>query len=294
MPRTRKPSRPVGRRLTVRRWRPLVRPHVRSLGGFEPGPDPLTQALGAFRRAIRAYRRLAKLAPSRYDPAVVDREAQQREEQRQWIASWEPAMEKVYGPRTPAEREARRQADLLAEQPPPLHPRTQRAVERELAGYEFWKMAGKLSLTRYQEYQQRRPHDLPSLSQVARLLEIGFDFGWIATGGDWRNPAPDPFPAPPPPDFEAGLRRAYGPRDSGAPNSRSAFDQAPNPEPETCNSKPATGTAQPATSSLKPETQNLKPETRNLEPETLSPSPPTSARRDAWSSWARQLRRRST
>lgn len=294
MLRTRKPSRRVGRRLIRRSWRTLDRPHVRCLGGFERGPDYLTQALAAYRRAIRAYRRLARLAPSYFDTAVVAREAREREERRQWLASWQPALEKAYGPLTPVQREAQRQADLMAEQRPPLHPRTVRAVDGKLADYQLWKAAGDLSLVRFREYQQRRPHTLPSFVNLARLLELAFDFYAIATGWDWRHPESDPWaPRLPPSDWEADLRRAYGPRDSaapqmGAPGSRPTFSVAPDLKPEPQN--------------LEPEAHRPEPEIGNLQPSTgnpPSPAPPPSAppaayrRRDAWSAWARQQCRRS-
>ena len=108
MPHLRQTTRHTCRSRITRCWRSINRPHVRCLGGFERGPDFLTQMLASYRRAIRAYRRLAKLAPSYYDTAVMDREARARDEQRRWIASWEPDLEKVYGPLTTEEREAQR------------------------------------------------------------------------------------------------------------------------------------------------------------------------------------------
>jgi hypothetical protein len=187
-------------------------------------PDDLGDALGAFRRAIRSYRRLARLAPRHFDTAVIERERRERAERRAWMANWEPALEKAYGPPTAAEREAQRLADLREELPPPLSTRAERAVEREFARYTMWKTLGNAAFARY---QQRRPHGLMSLGRLARLLEIAMDFKWIATGLDWRKPEPAVAPRYPPSNWEADLRRAYG---GGAPPSTSP---SLRPEPES-------------------------------------------------------------
>jgi hypothetical protein len=60
----------------------------RCVCGCRRGPDDFTQALSAFRRALRTHRRLARLAPSFFDPAVVERERENRAEQRRWMALW--------------------------------------------------------------------------------------------------------------------------------------------------------------------------------------------------------------
>ena len=96
------------------------------LRGRRRGPDDLSQALTAFGRAIRAHRRLARLAPSFFDSAVVDREAENRAEQRRWMASWEPALARIYGvePRPPAATD---------ELPPLPSAQIQQEVELKLA-----------------------------------------------------------------------------------------------------------------------------------------------------------------
>lgn len=304
--RPRKTTRRLGRTVIVWHGRRLNRAHVRPLGGFKRCPDDFTQMLASFRRAIRAYRRLAKLAPSHYDPAVVDREALAREEQRRWMASWEPALEQVYGPLTPEERAAQRHADWLAEQPRPLHPRTQRAVDRELAHYEFWKAAGKRSQARYQEFQRRRPHDLPSLGKVAQLIEIAFDFGWIASGLDWRKPDRDELTMPPiESDWEADLRRAYGGKLAECADQQAmriaCVAQAAAPGlpavPGPCRSdgipvSPESG-AEPkheaAPSANQPQPAAAGPPTSTVPavPDTNAQPVPAYRRRDAWASLAR-------
>ena len=67
---------------------------------------------------------------------------------------------------------------------------------------------GRLALARH---QQLRPHALPSFSQLARLLQIGFGFGRLACGPDPRQPAPPALPNSR--DFkeaEPALARSYG------------------------------------------------------------------------------------
>lgn len=201
MNRTRSMARRHCRRLEHRQWRRVDRPHSRCLPGFTRGPDYVMQAIAAFRRALRAHRRLARLAPSQFDYAVVERERQQREEQRHWLASWEPALRKVYGQPSPSEL----QADSEADRPPKLHPRTQRAMEREWANWSFWIAEGDAAL---QRYRRRRPHALLSFGQVASLLDIGFAFSRLACGLDSTQPATEPSWENR--DWEADLKRAYG------------------------------------------------------------------------------------
>jgi hypothetical protein len=284
MSRVRKTTRRLCRTVIVRHWRRLDRAHVRPLGGVERGSDALAQMIANFRRAIRAYRRLAKLAPSYFDTAVVERETRAREEQRRWMASWEPALEKAYG-LTPGQSEARRQAQLLAEQPRPLHPRTERAMKREWADFQFWMAAGRMSRARYQEFRLRRPHDLPSFEKLAQLMEIGFDFYGLATGFDWRKPQASPVPqSSDEPDWEADLRRAYGgkptePMSGGAPTTDVPPAAATNLSADPAES-PAAGTA-------------AESEVAFGSSATLPPAPepvPRHGRRDAWQTWARLKR----
>ena len=132
---------------------------------------------------------------------MVDRELQEREERRRYMASWEPVLRKVYGPGSPTERPAERWED----RPPRLHPHTERAVAREYANWNFWFIAGRLALERQ---RQRRPHARMSLSQMASFLDIAFAFKRLACGLDSNHPVPEPLE-----DnrrWEADLERAYG------------------------------------------------------------------------------------
>ena len=199
---TRHALRRTCRNPTVRAWRALNRPAVRSLPGHRRGPDDLSQALVAFARAIRCHRHLAKLAPSFFDSAVVDREARERDERRRWMESWQPLLDKVYGPTRTSEQ----RASVVPDYPPPLPgPRTRRAVERELAGWDLWMALGHLALARH---KLRRPHALLSFSQLTRLLQIAFDFGRLACGLDAYRP--DPPVIPNVPTVHEMLARAHG------------------------------------------------------------------------------------
>jgi hypothetical protein len=163
---------------TRRFYRPLRRPYVRHImrrpyhsclrhfAGYRRGPDDLSQALTAFTRAIRAHRRLAKLAPQFFDSTEINRLEQRRKEDAEWRALWEPALNSISEP--------------LSHIPPlPKSPRTLRAMEREFASWRFWMATGSLAIARY---ERRRPSTPPSLSRIARLLEIGFTFAQLACG----------------------------------------------------------------------------------------------------------------
>jgi hypothetical protein len=193
---------PRTRNNICRAWRALNRLAVRSLSGHRRGPDDLFLALVAFARAISCQRRLAKLAPFFFDSAVVDREARERDECRRWMESWQPILDKVYG----ATRTSEQRASVVPDYPPSLPgPRTRRAVERELAGWNLWMALGRLALARHQQF---RPHALPNFSQLARRLQIGFGFGRLACGRDAYQP--DPPVIPNVPTVHEMLARAHG------------------------------------------------------------------------------------
>jgi hypothetical protein len=69
--------------------------------------------------------------------------------------------------------------NVLSDHPPLPGLRTQHAVDRELAGWDFWMAIGRLALDRH---HQRRSRALPSLSQLARLIKIQADFACLACG----------------------------------------------------------------------------------------------------------------
>ena len=115
MPPARNTSRRTCRSPTPRAWRALTRSTLRSLSGYHRGPNYLSHALTAFRCAIGCHRRLARLAPRFFDSAVVDREARERDEHRRWIESWQPLLDKIYGPT----RQSEPQASVVSDYPPP-------------------------------------------------------------------------------------------------------------------------------------------------------------------------------
>ncbi|MEI7807124.1 MAG: hypothetical protein WCJ07_01425 [Verrucomicrobiota bacterium] len=187
-------------------YRRTVRPNLRrplrnlnraGLWGRRRGPDDFAQMLTAYGRAIRAHRRLARLAPSFFDAAVVERERENRAEQRRWMAMWEPILDKAYG----VEPEP---AVPVNELPPLPPPRIQRAVDRELAELQLWLEAGHVALARY---EQRNPHALLSWTRMARCLNLAFDLKKMVLGLDSPNPLPEKITY----DYEfTDLKRAYG------------------------------------------------------------------------------------
>lgn len=199
--RWRRSSRSTLRRALRRPLRRLDRSCLRALPGHRRGPDDLAQALTAYARAIRCHRRIARLAPRFFDATVVDREARHRAELRRTRELWAPAFDRVYGPK-PAPPLLKPEADL----PPLPSRRTQCAVERELAGWELWMAAAKLAWVRH---RQRRPHAVPSLTQIARLIQIAVDFGVLACGLPSADATPEPSRFD---NYLADLERAYGQR----------------------------------------------------------------------------------
>ena len=111
--RRRDASRSVVRRHVHYHMRRLNRPCLRNLPGYRRGPDDLSEAITAMNRAIRAHRRLAKLAPEIFDSTEVNRLAHRRRQDAEWQAVWEPALIEVYGPSPPKDSHR----DPLADQP---------------------------------------------------------------------------------------------------------------------------------------------------------------------------------
>ena len=200
-----------------------------SFRGRRRGPDDLSQALTAFGRAIRAYRRLARLAPHFFDTALRDREALNRAEQRRWMALWEPALARVYGtePKLPDPEDAL---------PPLPSAKIQRKVDLKLAEREMCMIAGHAAMERY---RQRRPHEVMSLSRMARLLSLAFDYKRLACGLETINPPPDLITY----DYElTDLKRAYGQPDVPTPPPaavRMEQDSAGSSSPGAAQTRPA-------------------------------------------------------
>lgn len=237
-------SRPTARRLN-RPWsRSLARSCLRRVIPRRRGPDELSQALTAFGRAIRCHRRLAKLAPRFFDPVTVEQERLHHAERQAWMAQWLPTLNRVYGldPNTPDPESAR-----------PLPPlpslAVQATVDQELAALSAWMEAGRVALAQFRE---RRPHALPSLTQIARLLAIGTTFARYACGYDPARPAP------PPPNYDqvwADLARSYPaePPASHPPGSAAAGSGISSPNAAPPPFSPSPPVSQPSSPSLPPD-----------------------------------------
>ncbi len=144
-------------------------------------PDDLGLALACFRRAIRAHRRLARLAPRFFDSALLERERRDFEARCRWMDSWKPAFLKVYGTEL---------KPLTPDPPPPLPPpHIQLAVELELTSFKLWFAAGSQALRRF---RLRHPHALVDLSRLVRLMEIASDLGRLSTGCPQAEPRAKP------------------------------------------------------------------------------------------------------
>ena len=209
------------RKLIRRAWRTTFRSVNHSCVRVRwRAPDDLGDALTAFGRALRARRRLAKLAPRFFDEAVIDREAYNRAEQRRWMATWEPVLARVYG--------VAHAAPAPTNELPPLPPpRIQRAVDRQLAAWQLWMEIGRAAM---QRQQQRHPHAILSLIRLVRLTEQALDFKKLALGLDSPNPLPDKI------TYElTNLKRAYGHRD-GQSHSSENFPGTAAPPHGPCGS----------------------------------------------------------
>ena len=234
-------------------------------------------ALTSFRRAIRAHRKLARLAPEFFDSITIERKRRENEAQRSWMALWEPALNKVYGnePKIP---------DPAAAMPQLPSPRTQQAVEPELESLKFWLSTGGMALERH---QLRHPHALVDLSQLTRLLETALDLGRLACSFDSSLANPEPV------NHDAAstdLKRAYGHRcNSASPDPGSPPTLAPQESNPNSNSAPAEASGGPSFAESDPAGDNS-----GSPPDDFVQSPAESSKHrcDAWGRWARQMRQR--
>ena len=161
--------------------------------------DYLAAALVAYTRAIRVWRRLMKLAPHTYDAAVVHWAEQERLERLAWRKKWEPAIQKVYGgDRCPPEPQPWPER--------PENPRTRRVIEREQTKRALWMEIARKAMDDFKKFQ---PHAVPTLTQIARLLDVGITFGRLASGLETTQPRPEDHPSGYL-DFEAALQKIYG------------------------------------------------------------------------------------
>ncbi len=262
------------RRSTIRRTsRALTRTRWRT-------PDDLSAALNAFARALRASRRLARLAPAFFDSAVVDRERRATTARNRWMALWQPDLDRVYGTgSTPP--------DPVADLPALPSKKIQQAVDCELASWDLWMAAGQMAM---EQHQRRRPHELMSFSRLVRLIKIGVDFGRLSAGLD--SALPNKAPTDDDHDYKqalADLERAYGPLpqspsssvDPLPGNGAQESPSIPNPTPiHSVDSGAGT----------KVVTDNIGFSVPEVAVSPAEPSPIEQKRCDAWSRWARQLR----
>lgn len=190
MPKYRRILRPACRSTVRRATRAAIRTRWRTT-------DDLGIALACFRRAIRAHRRLARLAPRFFDSTLIERERREQEARRRWFDGCNAALIKIYGTRHDP-------PSSVPDLPPLPAPRTQLAVERELACCRAWLLLGGEALRRF---QVRHPHAWVNLSRLAHLLEIATALARLATGADLANPQTEPAIYS---NAWADLKRIYG------------------------------------------------------------------------------------
>jgi hypothetical protein len=177
------------RRLVGRRFRRLHRRcfgwRLRWLirGGRRRG-NYLSQALAAFGQAIRASRKLSKLAPDRFDVALLNRRARERAEADRWAEQCIPALAAVYYPGDPGalaelrrewmEKQCRNSAEIV---------QFSSAKEQVIEG---WLLQGRMALELGEwalaRHQRLRSHQRVGLSRVARLCESASMLGRLAVG----------------------------------------------------------------------------------------------------------------
>jgi hypothetical protein len=188
--------RPLSRRLD----RPIIR---RTGGGAGSHPGCLlSQALSALQKAVRARRRLMRLAPRVFDNAVVDRLAVEEARWARERAGYEQALARVYG-REPAASGP----SFPGVSPWPRSDRTRRAILRELAAYELWFPIG---MAMFQRWQESQPHARLSLGLIGRLVRIASDLGRLASGLETHG-SREFFPEENRRTFAEALRMVCGP-----------------------------------------------------------------------------------
>lgn len=188
--------RPLSRRLD----RPLTRRTVGGAGSRRA--CLLSLALTAMQKAVRARRRLMRLAPRVFDNAVLDRLAAEEARWARERAGYEQALARVYGPAPPASVPS-----CPGVSPWPRSGRTRRAILRELAAYELWFPIG---MAMFRRWQERQPHARPGLGLIGRLVRIASDWGRLASGLETHG-SRELFPEENHCSFAEALQRVYGP-----------------------------------------------------------------------------------
>jgi hypothetical protein len=183
---------------------------------------------------------LIQLAPAFFDATKVEYHRLRRAEDARWRAEWEPILNRVYGnpdaPCTPV--------DPLADHRPfPRCPRIVRAVEHELLTLQLALASAGSAFAAC----NNRPHHLPSLHLLVRLVNAASAFQELIFGAPRQPEAADQFI---PRDPLAELRRAYpDPEPAPPPPAPSATSGSPVTGENAVSSKPETP---PAPSPINP------------------------------------------
>ena len=170
-------------------------------------PDYLGQAIAACRRVIRARRRLMKLAPDRFDAAVVDRAERAAAESNAVQEEFRSAVARIYG------------VDESALPPRRVHEprrrsaRTETTIAREFGIAECWTVE---ALEALQQFRRHRPHEIPSLNRIAALLDLASRLGRLSAGLE-TNQRETPDSLEPAVSFREAIRRTYGDKRSSDP-----------------------------------------------------------------------------
>jgi len=167
-----------------------------------PRHNPVPEAIFAFRRAIRAHRRLMKLAPDRFDHARVTHLAAERAQALEKQKQWDVALEKSYG----ADAVKKLPQDWMLPKSPTHSVQTRRAIEKYFAEWDFWLQIGRDALSRAE-----RSHctSRMSLTSICSLVDTAMTLGRLATGREthWQPPPPE---LPGTLTFEQSLEKIYG------------------------------------------------------------------------------------
>ena len=171
------------RNLNRRLNRPLTRRCSRRLVrriGRGPRVDQLRQALAAFGRAVRARRRLVKLAPECFDAALTPRLADEPRLAERRHRELDAALLNVYGQSEPHRCETNDRCGNGAETVR-FSRRRFHQIEVALVEYEAWMEAGRQSFARYRWWQ---PYRRVGLRTISRLIDVATQFGRLACGTD--------------------------------------------------------------------------------------------------------------
>jgi hypothetical protein len=159
-------------RLHVRLSRRLSRPCHRRLNRRRGGrhPNYLAQAFSAFGRAIRAHRKLIKLDPERFDRAV--REGLARDRQAEGYGAPLAEVEKIMH-RWKMNQWGKNRAKTGQEL------RKEKMVERLMCEWESWLMLGREA---FERHEMLTPHRWLGLGTIARLLDLSSVLGRLSLG----------------------------------------------------------------------------------------------------------------